>query len=221
MQREYRVQRGLDQPQQASWVAAGGGGGAGLTQAACELGADLELVQGLVVLQGLGVGVDRPELDALRWGKGDRARLRQNETARSTGRQPGRGAQALRVQGEAGWVTVPQSHRKAAGDHAVDGVAAAAAAADDCGVGGEGWQVLAMQVRRLSKNYENAQDAGENRKASISPLMRASPSGDSMARERETGVSRQRSGGGNRRPCRGAGRPTWLPPMLHTRFPSK
>jgi hypothetical protein len=49
-----------------SRVLAAACGAAGRTQAAGQLSADLELVQSLVVLQGLSIGVDRPKLNALR-----------------------------------------------------------------------------------------------------------------------------------------------------------
>ena len=41
------------------------------TEAAGELPADLQLVERLVILQSLGIGVDRPELHALRGGRNE------------------------------------------------------------------------------------------------------------------------------------------------------
>ena len=57
--------------QQAWRAGAGAGQQPPRTEAAGELAADLELVEGLVVLQGLGISVDRPELDALQSGRGE------------------------------------------------------------------------------------------------------------------------------------------------------
>ena len=107
------------------------------TEAAGQLRADLQLVQGLVALQGLRIGVDSPELHTL-------------QAACMRGRCQQCVWEGQAAGGGVGARVLGGAHRQAALNHAVHGVAAAPSCAYDLDpVGGRGDKGGAAAVERV------------------------------------------------------------------------